>query len=221
MTQRLPAEIITTADSTNYTVIWLHGLGADGHDFVPVIPELKLPSDLGIKFIFPHAPTRPVTINNGMQMPAWYDLLALEGQKTAKHDDILETVSWINTLIETEIANGTPSENILLAGFSQGGVIALHTGLRFPKKLAGIMALSTYIPFDDELFQQVEIQKGLSVFAAHGQYDPVIPFASWQYYVPKLEANGFDVEGHAYPMEHSLCAEEIRDISTWIQKILR
>ena len=216
----LPAEIIKTAGETEYSVIWLHGLGADGHDFVSVIPELKLPESFKIKFIFPHAPVRPVTLNNGMQMRAWYDLLSLDRGKTAVEDDILTTVSWINQLIETEIESGTPSDKILLAGFSQGGVIALHSGLRFPEKLAGIMALSTYIPFDANLLQQTT-QEGLPIFAAHGEYDPVIPFTSWKDYVPKLKARGFKVEAHAYPMQHSLCLEEINDISSWLQKTFR
>lgn len=217
----LPAEIVTTADTTNYTVIWLHGLGADGHDFVPVIPELKLPATLAIKFIFPHAPVRPVTLNNGMSMPAWYDLLSLDRTSNAIEEDVLTTVGWINKLIDAEIETGTPSEKILLAGFSQGGVIAFHTGLRYPKKLAGIMALSTYIPFDDKLLNLMNpLQQGLPIFAAHGTHDPVIPFSSWQSYVPKLEAKGFNVESHSYPMEHSLSLEEINDISSWLQKTL-
>jgi len=221
MTNPLPAEIITTAENTEFTVIWLHGLGADGNDFVPIIPELKLPSNLAIKFIFPHAPVRPVTINNGMGMRAWYDLLALEGEKTANLEDILQTVSWINQLIDSEIEAGTPANKIVLAGFSQGGVIAFHTGLRYPQKLAGIMALSTYIPFDDELLGLETAQQGIPIFAAHGQFDPVIPFAAWEYYVPKLKEKGFDVEAHAYPMQHSVCAEEIAAISNWLQATLK
>ncbi len=152
-------------------------------------------------------------------MRAWYDLLSLDGNKTANEDDILSTVEWINQLIETEIESGVSPDKILLAGFSQGGVIALHTGLRYPKKLAGIMLLSTYIPFDANLLQH-KSQSGLAIFAAHGQYDPVISFASWQDYVPKLEASDFKVEAHAYPMEHSLCLQEINDISKWLQNTL-
>lgn len=218
---QLPTEIVKTSEQTEYTVIWMHGLGADGHDFVPVIPELKLPASAKIKFVFPHAPVRPVTLNNGMQMRAWYDLLSLDRAKTAKEDDILTTVSWINAMLDEEIGNGTPSEKILLAGFSQGGVIALHTGLRYPKKLAGIMALSTYIPFKDKTLAEAHAaQKGLDIFAAHGKFDPVIPFASYEDYVPSLEQQGYRVEAHGYPMEHSLCLEEIQHISAWLQKVL-
>ena len=220
--QTLPSEVIKTSEQTEFTVIWMHGLGADGHDFVSVIPELKLPSNLNIKFIFPHAPIRPVTLNNGMEMRAWYDLLSLDRSKTAKEDDILTSVTWINQMLDEEINSGTASDKILLAGFSQGGVIALHTGLRYSQKLAGIMALSTYMPFKENVIQQAsDSQKGIPVFAAHGQFDPVIPFASYQDYVPVLEANGYVVEAHGYPMEHSLCLEEINDISAWLQKVLK
>ena len=219
--QKLPAEIVKTSEATEFTVIWMHGLGADGHDFVPVIPELKLPASLKVKFVFPHAPVRPVTLNNGMEMRAWYDLLSLDRSKTAIESDILTTVTWINQMLDDEIASGTPSDKILLAGFSQGGVIALHAGIRYPKKLAGIMALSTYIPFTENVLEQAGAeQKGLAIFAAHGEYDPVIPFASYQDYVPKLEAAGYQVESHSYPMEHSLCLEEINHISAWLQKVL-
>jgi phospholipase/carboxylesterase len=221
-TNLLPSEIVTTNDgNTDYTIIWLHGLGADGHDFVPLVPELRLPKELKIKFIFPHAPVRPITLNNGMEMPAWFDMLSLERESNSKEEDILTTVSWINKFIDSEIENGTKAEKILLAGFSQGGVIALHTGLRYPKKLAGIMALSTYMPFGDALLAQADSQlKDLHIFAAHGLHDPVIPILSWQDYTPKLSSAGFDDEAHSYAMEHSLCAEEIRDISAWLQKVL-
>ena len=221
MINNLTSEIIKASDETEFTVIWLHGLGADGHDFVSIIPELKLPESLAIKFVFPHAPVRAVTLNNGMQMRAWYDLLSLDRGKTANEDDILTTVSWINQLIDSEIEAGTAAEKIVLAGFSQGGVIAVHAGLRYPEKLAGIMILSSYIPFDESLFQQIHpAQQGQSILAAHGQHDPVIPFISWQDYVPKLKAKDFDVDAHSYEMEHSLCLEEINDISHWLQKVL-
>ena len=218
---QLLSEIVKTADITKYTVIWMHGLGADGHDFVPVIPELKLPTSLGIKFIFPHAPIRPVTLNNGMEMRAWYDLLSLDRSKTAKEDDILTSVSWINKLIDDEIELGTPSKNILLAGFSQGGVIALHAGLRYPERLGGILALSTYLPFVENLIAESSVnQKKLPIFAAHGEHDPVILFSFWQEYVAALELEKYQIESKAYSMEHSLCLEEINHISAWLQKYL-
>ena len=216
----LPFETVLTASKPEYTVIWLHGLGADGHDFVSLVPELQLPDKLKIKFIFPHAPVRAVTLNNGMQMRAWYDLLSLDRGKTADEADILKTVSQISELIDQEIKSGTAANKIILAGFSQGGVIALHSGLRYPKRLAGIMALSTYLPFEENTFKQMNsAQKGLDIFAAHGTHDLVIPILSWQDYVPKLKAQGFALDAHEYPMEHSLCLEEIKAISNWIQKV--
>jgi phospholipase/carboxylesterase len=216
----LPFETVLTAPNPEFSIIWLHGLGADGHDFVSLVPELQLPDNLRIKFIFPHAPVRAVTLNNGMQMRAWYDLLSLDRGKTADEADILTTVSQINALIDQEINSGTAADKIILAGFSQGGVIALQCGLRYPKRLAGIMALSTYLPFDENTFKQMSsVQKGLDIFAAHGTHDPVIPFLSWQDYVPKLQAQEFVVDAHEYPMEHSLCLEEIKAISNWIQKV--
>ncbi len=221
MTDLLPFEIVKTADKTEYTIIWLHGLGADGNDFVPLVPELRLPESLAIKFIFPHAPVRPITLNNGYEMRAWFDMFSLDRSNNTDESDLLTTVGWINQFIDQEIENGVPSEKILLAGFSQGGVIAFHAGLRYPKKLAGVMALSTYMPFDENLFKQTSSeQKGLPIFAVHGTRDSVIPVASWQDYVPKLKAQGFEVEAHEYGMEHSLCTEEIRDISSWLQKVL-
>ena len=218
---KLDCEIVETSENISKTVIWLHGLGADGHDFVPLIPELRLPKDLGIRFIFPHAPVRPVTLNNGHEMRAWYDLLSLDRGKTANEDDVLTTVAWITQLIDDEIEKGITPANILLAGFSQGGVIALHAGLRYPQKLAGIMALSTYLPFAEKTLKQMtKNQLGLPVFAAHGIDDPVIPLLSWNIYVPELKQAGLSVEARSYPMEHSLCSEEIIDLSNWLQTVL-
>lgn len=218
---KLDSEIIETSTSITKTVIWMHGLGADGHDFVPLIPELQLPKAMGIRFIFPHAPVRPVTLNNGYEMRAWYDLLSLERGKTANKEDVLTTVGWITELINDEIAKGIAAENILLAGFSQGGVIALQAGLRYPKPLAGIMALSTYLPFAETILAEGRNTSSTPpIFAAHGINDPVIPFLSWQTYVPQLEQAGFSVESHAYSMEHSLCAEEIVDLGKWLRKVM-
>ncbi|MCK5812937.1 MAG: carboxylesterase [Cocleimonas sp.] len=218
---KLESKIIETANHITKTVIWMHGLGADGHDFVPLIPELKLPKEVGIRFIFPHAPIRPVTVNNGYEMRAWYDLLSLERGKTANEVDVLTTVDWIIKLIDHEVAKGIAAENILLAGFSQGGVIALQTGLRYPKPLAGIVALSTYLPFaESTLKQTTALQKKVPIFAAHGTHDPVIPLLSWKTYVPELKQAGFSVEAYSYTMEHSLCAEEIMDLGQWLKTVL-
>jgi len=214
----LASEIVETSITINKTIIWLHGLGADGHDFVPLIPELQLPKDVGIRFIFPHAPIRAVTLNNGYEMRAWYDLLSLEPEeKTADEADILTAVRWITQLIDDEVTKGIAAKNILLAGFSQGGVIALLTALHYPQQLAGIMALSTYLPFAEKTLQNTtDNQRKTPIFAAHGINDPVIPFFSLQTYVTQLKQAGFSVEDHAYPMEHTLCAEEINDIKQWL-----
>ena len=221
MSTILPSEVVKTSDQTDFTVIWMHGLGADGNDFVPIIPELKLPENLKIKFIFPHAPVRPITLNNGYEMRAWFDMTSLDRADNAKEDDILTSVSWINTIINQEIDKGTEADHIILAGFSQGGVIALQAGLRFSKKLAGIMALSTYMPFSESLLTNPNIQQqnGNPIFAAHGINDPVIPILSWEDYVPKLESKGFAVEARSYVMEHSVSLEEIQHISTWLQQV--
>ena len=214
----LKRETLELGKDIQHAVIWMHGLGADGHDFVPIVPELGLGQDSGVRFIFPHAPKRPVTLNQGYVMPAWYDILSLDRSSNVKLDDILVTVGWINTLIEEQLELGIAAENIILAGFSQGGVIALHTALRYPKRLGGIMALSTYFPFaDDTLASMPKGYELTPIFAAHGLHDPVIPVASWQDYVPKLESQGFPVEAKSYVMEHSVHPQEIADMGAWFK----
>lgn len=218
---KLERETIELGTDIRHAVIWLHGLGADGNDFVPIVPELRLGESIGVRFIFPHAPSRPVTLNNGYLMPAWYDIISLDRSKNASEDDILTTVGWINELIEEQIQLGIEPENIIMAGFSQGGVIALHTALRYPKRLGGLMALSTYFPFADEVL--AKLPKGydqIPVFAAHGTHDPVIPVAWWEDYVPKLEKHGFDVLSKTYPMEHSVHPAEIQDMGMWFRDVL-
>lgn len=218
---KLQRETIERGKDCRHAVIWLHGLGADGHDFVPIVPELGLDKKAGVRFIFPHAPSRPVTLNNGYVMPAWYDIISLDRSKNASEEDILTTVGWINELIEEQINLGIPPENIIMAGFSQGGVIALHTALRYPKRLGGLMALSTYFPFAEEVLETMP--KGydqIPVFAAHGVHDPVIPVKWWQEYVPKLEQYGFEVMAKSYPMEHSVHPLEIRDMGQWFRDLL-
>lgn len=216
----LKRETIELGSQIKRAVIWMHGLGADGHDFVPIVKELGLGQESGVRFVFPHAPSRPVTLNNGYVMPAWYDILSLDRNNNAKLDDILETVAWINALIDEQIELGIKAEHIVLAGFSQGGVIALHTALRYPKRLGGIMALSTYFPFADKtLAEMPEGYAQTSVFAAHGTHDPVIPVASWQDYVPKLEGKGFPVTAKSYAMEHSVHLHEIADMGAWFNEV--
>ena len=213
---KLKRETLELGSNIQHAVIWLHGLGADGNDFVPIVPELGLPKDAGVRFIFPHAPSRPVTVSYGMPMPAWYDIISLDRTKNVEMDDLLTTVGWISTLIDEQVALGVEPENIILAGFSQGGVIALHTALRYPKRLGGIVALSTYFPYADETL--AEMPKGyeqIPVFTAHGTQDPVVPVTWWRDYAPKLEEKGFPVVAKSYPMEHSVHPEEITDLGQW------
>ncbi|MEK6730597.1 MAG: alpha/beta hydrolase-fold protein [Pseudomonadota bacterium] len=201
------------------SVIWLHGLGADGHDFEPIVADLKLSKNLPIRFIFPTAPPRAVTINQGMIMPAWYDLAQLDPNK---HDEkgIGESEKMIGQLIEHEISRGISSDKITLAGFSQGGVIALHTGLRYPKKLAGILSLSAYLPFGERLKTERSKENiNIPIFMAHGITDNIIPiqFARLSYHV--LKQLNYKTDWHDYPMEHSVCTEEVNDISRWLREI--
>ncbi|PWQ94598.1 alpha/beta hydrolase [Leucothrix arctica] len=215
---KLKRETLELGSNIQHAVIWLHGLGADGNDFVPIVPELGLPKDAGVRFIFPHAPSRPVTLNNGMSMPAWYDIISLDRTKNVEMDDLLATVDWISVLIDEQVALGIDPENIILAGFSQGGVLALHTALRYSKRLGGIVALSTYFPFADETI--AEMPKGyeqIPVFTAHGTHDPVIPVTWWHDYAPKLEEQGFSVVAKSYPMEHSVHPQEIVDLGAWFK----
>jgi len=215
----LDMEIIETSPKVDRVVIWLHGLGADGHDFVPIVPELDLPKQANIRFIFPHAPTRPVTINGGYEMRAWYDILSinLDDDISSKQEDVLASVQMINKIIEQQLELGIDPSKILLAGFSQGGVIALYAALLFPKILAGVMALSTYMPFSDDLLSDVdEEHKQLAIFSAHGTDDAVVPHSSSVRYRQALKDKDFEVTVRDYPIQHSVCADEIQDISRWL-----
>jgi len=216
---------IETAPNPTAAVIWMHGLGADGNDFAPIVPELRIANAPAIRFIFPHAPMMPVTINNGYVMRAWYDVSFgdLEG-KTRQADEkgVRASQVAIGKLIEREAARGIASDKIAIAGFSQGGAIALQTGLRYPHKLAGIMALSTYLPLAESLPAEASApNRAIPVFYAHGSADPVIPMAMATTSRKVLGAAGYAVEWHEYPMQHSVCPEEIRDISAWLAKVLR
>ncbi len=204
-----------------YSIIWLHGLGADGHDFEPIVPELDFKNKSKTRFIFPHAPSMPVTINNGMVMPAWYDIVAPRIDAEQDEKGIRHSATQISQLIDAEIERGIESKNILLAGFSQGGAIVLHTGLRYPKPLAGIMALSTYLPLDTTVSTEATKEnKNIPMFYAHGTQDPIIPIALAETSKMFMEKLGYKIDWHSYPMEHTVIPQEIDDISHWLDKTL-
>jgi len=212
-------EIQPDADH-KYSVIWLHGLGADGHDFESLIPELHLTAEANIHFIFPNAPVQPVTINGGAAMRSWYDILEMSLERQVDIDGIYRSADQVESLIQQEIAKGIPSANILLAGFSQGGVIALHTGLKHQHKLAGIIALSTYLPTIDRLkTERSAAGNGTPIFTAHGIIDPVVAVESGKAAFDALKAMDYNIEWHDYVMEHSLCVEEIDHISVFMNSI--
>ena len=224
MTTLLETIELETAKNPTAAVIWMHGLGADGNDFVPIVNELDLAGAPGIRFVFPHAPVRAVTINNGHRMRAWYDISFgdLEGH-TRKADEkgVRESQAQIGELIARESARGIPAGKIVLAGFSQGGAVALQTGLRHPEKLAGVMALSTYLPLADSFAQEAAPANAkTSVFMAHGTHDPVVPYAMGRNSCALLEKAAYAVEWHEYPMQHSVCLEEVADIGRWLVKVL-
>lgn len=209
---------IVTGREPRAAVIWMHGLGADGHDFEPVVPELGMPAVPGIRFVFPHAPVQPVTINGGAAMRAWYDVTGDGRQDEA---GIRASQARIEALIARERARGVAAGSIVLAGFSQGGAIALQTGLRHPERLAGILALSTYLPLPDTLEQEASpSNRDLPIFMAHGRGDPVIPISWAMRSRDKLVSLGFTVNWREYPMPHSVCAEEITHVGAWLRRIL-
>jgi len=217
----LPSIELETAPNPTASVIWLHGLGADGNDFVPIVPELELPASLRVRFVFPHAPVRAVTINNGMRMRAWYDIAAADLTNRADLAGVRESQGQLQALIERENARGMPSERIVLAGFSQGGAIALYTGLRHGERLAGIVALSTYLIAPDKLALEASAaNRSVPIFMAHGTADPVVRFQWGEASRRMLETAGYAVEWHSYRMEHSVCLEEVRAIGAWLTRVL-
>ncbi len=210
---------IQPASVARSTVIWLHGLGADGHDFEALIPELGLPEHSTIRFIFPHAPLRSIAINNGEAMRAWYDFVPYS--ETSGTEDIEESSSQIQALIEEEIAGGIPSENIVLAGFSQGGVIALHTGTRYDQRLAGILALSTYLhDFADTEARMHDANLAIPVMLAHGRHDMLIPVMRAATSRENLIRLGYDVSWFDYPMAHQICMQEVVEIARFFSRVL-
>ena len=201
-------------------VIWLHGLGADGHDFEPIVPELGLPAGT-VRFIFPHAPTQPVTLNGGMRMRAWYDLVRIDLDAPQDREGIIATARYIEALIAHEKERGIAAERLILAGFSQGGAMALHAGLRHPQRLAGIVGLSCYLPLADSLPDEASrANASTPLFMAHGTGDPVLPFELGTQSRDTLEEHGYNVDWYEYPMQHEVCLEEIRALGQWLNRLL-
>lgn len=210
---------VETASNPNAAIIWLHGLGADGHDFEPIVEQLNLPARAAIRFIFPHAPSLPVTINNGRMMPAWYDILEMNIDRKVDQVQLKNSVNSIIDLINHEIKQGISSERIVVAGFSQGGAIAFETALSFPQKLAGLLALSTYFATKDTISLD-SVNLNLPIAIHHGEYDSVVPFSLATVSHQLLVKKGYPAILKTYPMDHSLCPQQIEDIGRWLMGVL-
>lgn len=215
--ERLESLILEPPGAVTASVIWLHGLGADGYDFEPLVPELGL-RERGVRFVLPHAPHRPVTINGGYVMRAWYDIRWPDLRREADAVGIGESVAAVNALIAAETAQGIPAERIVLAGFSQGGVIVLQAGLNHPQRLGGILALSTYLALPDALAEPAPPGRATPVFMGHGREDTVVPFAAAEASYRQLQQLGCNADFHAYSMPHSVCMEEVADIRAWLER---
>ena len=222
MTQQLLPYVEHNPTSTpDACVIWLHGLGDSGHGFAPIVPELKLPETMSVRFIFPHAPERPVTINGGMRMRAWYDIKSLDMSSRADLEGVLESANQVEALIQSQIEQGIPANRIVLAGFSQGGVISLHLAPRFNQKLAGVLALSTYMCEPERLKNEAnDINRDTPIMMAHGEQDNVVPVFLGHAAYNTLVNNGFNVTWQTYTMQHNVCMQELTDISNWLQNVL-
>lgn len=215
----LPCVEIDAPLPAQAAVIWLHGLGADGHDFASLVPQLRL--SIPVRYVFPHAPRRPVTVNGGYVMRAWHDIAAFDRSLGEDREGIRDSAQHIEALIAREIRNGIAPQRIVLAGFSQGGAIALHTGLRYPLRLAGVLALSTYLPLATTLAAEATAaNRDIPIFMAHGNQDTVVPPYYAQTSRRHLTELGYAVEWHEYAMSHSVCNEEIADIKRWLAHVL-
>ncbi len=213
----LPAVELETAANPAHSIIWLHGLGADGNDFAPIVPELVAKDWPALRFVFPHAPVRPVTINNGMSMRAWYDIVGFDLQARQDEAGVRASVREVETLIAREHQRGVPSGRIVLAGFSQGGAIALAAGLCHAQKLAGIVALSTYLPISEVVVRERHAANAATpIFWGHGTADPVVALQRGTDSRDLLRSLGYSVDWHTYPMAHAVCAEEIADLRHWL-----
>lgn len=220
-TETSDSVILEPANAADAAVIWLHGLGADGHDFVPIVPELHLPAGLAVRFIFPHARVRPVTINNGYAMRAWYDIKALALSGPEDEAGIRESENAVRALIQTQRDAGIAANRIVIAGFSQGGAIALQTALRYPERLVGVLALSTYLPLRGALTAELsQSNRDVPILMCHGTVDPVVPLALGAMSRDALRAQGIAVDWREYPMQHEVSMAEIGDIAKWFASVL-
>ena len=211
---------VETGPKPTFSIIWMHGLGADGHDFEPLVPELLDKGMPVIRFVFPHAPVRPVTINNGFEMRAWYDIIGIDRRSAEDFDGIRASAQSVSALIGAENARGVASNRIVIAGFSQGGAMALHIATRHTERLAGVIALSCYLPQANELAtSRSAANQSTPIFMAHGTQDPVVPYPLGDESRRLLESAGYSVEWHSYPMPHSLCEPEVADIRSWLGRI--
>ncbi|NQY26356.1 MAG: alpha/beta fold hydrolase [Piscirickettsiaceae bacterium] len=220
MTQLLPHIEVETNPNPNASIIWLHGLGADGHDFEPIVAQLALPEKAAIRFIFPHAPSLSVTINNGAIMPAWYDILEMTIDRKVDETQLKISAASVVDFIDHEISRGIASDRIIVAGFSQGGAVAFEAALSFPKKLAGLLALSTYFATKDSV-EFNPANQDLAIEIHHGDYDPIVPLSLGQLSFELLSAKGYPTALKRYPMEHSVCQQQIADISQWFVNTLQ
>lgn len=215
----LPHIQIETNDTPDASIIWLHGLGADGHDFAPIVPELGLPESAAIRFIFPHAPSIPVTINNGYVMPAWYDILEMSIDRKVDTEQLLKSSQYVVDFIEREIERGIDSQRIIIAGFSQGGAVAIQSALTYQKPLAGLLAMSTYFATKATIEPNVT-NKNIPIQLMHGLMDPVVPVQLGSDSLQTLTSMGYSPDLKTYPMEHAVCPPQIKDIGNWINQVL-
>lgn len=219
MTDYLPAVEIEPAVSAKASVIWLHGLGADGHDFEPIVPALKMPAALAVRFVLPHAPSLPVTVNNGVVMPAWYDIIRFGEEREFNRAQLETSAKAVHALIDRELERGVPASRIVLAGFSQGGAVCYHAALTYPQRLAGVLGLSTYFPTHG--LPANAAQAGLPIMICHGTVDMVVPIVMGRNSCRSLEAWGLTPEFRMYHMAHQVCPEEIDDIAAFIKQCLQ
>lgn len=216
----LPAIEMETRPQPDSAVIWLHGLGADGNDFAPIVEQLRLPASAAIRFIFPHAPTMPVTVNGGFVMPAWYDILEMQIDRKVDQPGLLASVKAIGGFIDRELARGIAGKRLVIAGFSQGGAVAYHLALSHATPLGGLLAMSTYLATAD-ILSYSPANKEIPIKIQHGTHDPIVPEALGRQAAARLTREGYQVSYQSYPMEHSVCPAQINDISQWLQTVLK